>query len=128
MFGVQILFQAKGKIAERGVTSEQPSYAEVVSIEKTILPASTGLEDDLAKLSTNTVETAENPEVDNVCEDQLEAVAGPGKGNRPDPKQAAKEKRKRKRQAAKAAVAATKAKAVDVAERVVSLFWFSLVC
>ncbi len=71
------------------VTSEQPSYAEVVSIEKTTLPASTGLEDDLAKLSTNTVETAENPEVDNIREDQREAVAGPGKGDRPDPKQAA---------------------------------------
>jgi hypothetical protein len=97
------------------VTSEQPSYAEVVSIEKTILPASTGLEDDLAKLSTNTVETAENPEVDNVCEDQREAVAGPGKGDRPDPKKAAKEKRKRKRQAAKAAAAAAKAKLVVVA-------------
>jgi hypothetical protein len=79
------------------------------------LPASTGLEDDLAKLSTKTVETAENPEVDNVCEDQWEAVAGPGKGDRPGPKQAAKEKRKRKRQAAKAAAAATKAKTVDVA-------------
>ena len=97
------------------VTREQPSYGEVVSIEKTILPASTGLEDDLAKLSTNTVETAENPEVDNIREDQREAVAGPGKGDRPDPKQAAKEKRKRKRQAAKAAAAATKAKAVVVA-------------
>jgi hypothetical protein len=97
------------------VTSEQPSYAEVVSIEKTILPASTGLEDDLAKLSTNTVETAENPEVNNVCEDQREAVSGPGKDDRPDPKKATKEKRKRKRQAAKAAAAATKAKAVDVA-------------
>ncbi|MFN9943142.1 MAG: hypothetical protein ACK56I_27100, partial [bacterium] len=45
-------------------------------------------------------------------EDRLEAVAGPGKGDLPDPKQAAKEKRKRKRQAAKAAAAATKAKAV----------------
>jgi hypothetical protein len=80
------------------------------------LPASTGLEDDLAKLSTNTVETAENPEVVNVCEDQREAVAGPGKWDRPDPKKAAKEKRKRKRQAAKAAAAATKAKTVDVAD------------
>ena len=79
------------------------------------MPASTGLKDDLAKLSTNTVETAENPEVDNIREDQREAVAGPGKGDRPDPKQAAKEKRKRKRQAAKAAAAATKAKAVVVA-------------
>jgi hypothetical protein len=97
------------------VTSEQPSYAEVASIKKTILPASTGLEDDLAKLSTNTVETAENPEVNNIREDQRETVAGPGKGDRPDPKQVAKEKRKRKRQAAKAAAAATKAKAVDIA-------------
>jgi hypothetical protein len=97
------------------VTSEQPSYAEVVSIEKTTSSASTGLEDELAKLSTNTDETAENPEVVNICEDQREAVAGPGKGDRPDPKQAAKEKRKRKRQAAKAAAAATKAKAVVVA-------------
>ena len=96
------------------VTREQPSYAEVASIERTILPASTGLEDDLAKLSTNTVETAENPEVDNIREDQREAVAGPGKGDRPDPKQVAKDKRKRKRQAAKAAAAATKAKAVVV--------------
>ncbi len=49
------------------------------------------------------------PEVDNIREDQREAVAGPGKGDRPDPKQAAKEKRKRKRQAAKAAAAATSA-------------------
>jgi hypothetical protein len=97
------------------VTSEQPSYAEVVSIEKTTSSASTGLEDELAKLSTNTDETAENPEVVNIREDQREAVAGPGKGDRPDPKQAAKEKRKRKRQAAKAAAAATKAKAVVVA-------------
>ena len=97
------------------VTSEQPSYAEVVSIEKTTSSASTGLEDELAKLSTNTDETAENPEVVNVSEDRREAVAGPGKGDRPDPKQVAKDKRKRKRQAAKAAAAATKAKAVDVA-------------
>ena len=96
-------------------TSEQPSYAEVVSIEKTTSSASTGLEDELAKLSTNTDETAENPEVVNVSEDRREAVAGPGKGDRPDPKQVAKEKRKRKRQAAKAAAAATKAKAVVVA-------------
>jgi len=96
-------------------TSEQPSYEEVVSIEKTTSSASTGLEDELAKLSTNTDETAENPEVVNIREDQREAVAGPGKGDRPDPKQAAKEKRKRKRQAAKAAAAATKAKAVVVA-------------
>ena len=58
---------------------------------------------------------AENPEVDNIREDQREAIAGPGKGDRPDPKQAAKEKRKRKRQAAKAAAAATKTKAVVVA-------------
>jgi hypothetical protein len=79
------------------------------------LPASTGLEEELAKLSTNTDETAENLEVVNVCEDQREAVAGPGKDDRPDPKKAAKEKRKRKRQAAKAAAAATKAKAVVVA-------------
>ncbi len=89
---------------------------EVVSIEKTTLPASTGLEEELAKLSTNTVETAENPEVINICEDQREAVARPGKGDRPDPKKAAKEKRKRKRQAAKAAAAATKAKMVIVAD------------
>jgi hypothetical protein len=79
------------------------------------LSASTGLEDELAKLSTNTDETAENPEVINVSEDRREAVAGPGKGDRPDPKQVAKDKRKRKRQAAKAAAAATKAKAVVVA-------------
>ena len=98
------------------VTSEQPSYAEVVSIEKTTSSASTGLEDELAKLSTNTDETAENPEVVNVSEDRREAVAGPGKGDRPDPKQVAKDKRKRKRQAAKAAAAATKAKAVVVAD------------
>ena len=71
-------------------TSEQPSYAEVVSIEKTTSSASTGLEDELAKLSTNTDETAENPEVVNVSEDRREAVAGPGKGDRPDPKQVAK--------------------------------------
>ncbi len=79
------------------------------------MPASTGLEEELAKLLTNTVETAENPEVVNVCEDQQEAVAGPGKGDRPDPKKTAKEKRKQKRQAAKAAAAATKAKTVDIA-------------
>jgi hypothetical protein len=97
------------------VISEQPSYAEVVSIEKTTSSASTGLEDELAKLSTNTDETAENPEVVNVSEDRREAIAGPGKGDRPDPKQAAKVKRKRERQAAKAAAAATKAKAVVVA-------------
>jgi len=96
-------------------TSEQPSYAEVVSIEKTTSSASTGLEDELAKLSTNTDETAENPEVVNISEDRREAVAGPGKGDRPDPKQVAKDKRKRKRQAAKAAAAATKANAVVVA-------------
>jgi hypothetical protein len=95
---------------------EQPSYAEVVSIEKTTLPPSTGLEEELAKLWTNTVETAENPEVFNICEDQREAVAGPGKDDRPDPKKAAKEKRKWKRQADKAAAAATKAKAVNVAD------------
>jgi len=96
-------------------TSEQPSNAEVVSIEKTTSSVSTGLGGGLAKLSTNTDETAENPEVVNVSEDQREAVAGPGKGDRPDPKQVAKDKRKRKRQAAKAAAAATKAKAVVVA-------------
>jgi len=73
------------------------------------LPASTGLEDELAKLSTNTDETAENQEVISVREDRREAVAGPGKASRPDPKAAAKEKWKRKRQAAKAAVAAAKA-------------------
>ncbi len=64
------------------------------------MQASTGLEEELAKLSTNTVEIAENLEVVNICEDQREAVAGPGKGDRPDPKKAAMEKRKRKRQAA----------------------------
>ncbi len=79
---------------------EQPSYAEVTSIEKTTLPSSTGLEDELVKLSTNTDETAENPEVVSVREDQQEVVAGTGKDSRPDPKTAAKEKRKRKRQAA----------------------------
>ncbi len=61
-----------------------------------------------------TVETAENSEVVNICEDQQEAVAGPGKDDRPDLKKAAKEKRKR--QAAKAAAAATKAKTVVVAD------------
>ncbi len=79
------------------------------------MPTSTGLEDKFAKLSTNTDETAENPEVISVREDQQEAVAGPGKASRPDPKAAAKEKRKRKRQAAKAAAAVAKAKAVAVA-------------
>jgi len=59
---------------------------------------------------------SENPEVVNVSEDQREAIAGPGKEDRPDLKKAAKEKRKRKRQAAKAAAAATKAKAVNVAD------------
>jgi hypothetical protein len=38
---------------------QQPSYAEVVSIKKTTLPASTGLENKLAKLSNNTDDTAE---------------------------------------------------------------------
>jgi hypothetical protein len=95
---------------------EQPSYVEVVSIEKTTLPASTGLEEELAKLLTNTVETAENPEVVKACEDPREAVAVPGKEGRPDLKKAAKEKRKQKRQAAKAAAAETKAKSVDVAD------------
>jgi len=42
---------------------QQPSYAEVVSIKKTTLPASTGLENKLAKLSTNTDETAESLEL-----------------------------------------------------------------
>jgi len=70
----------------------------------------------LAKLSTNTDKTAENPEVISDREDQREAVAGPGKASRPDPKAAAKEKRKRKRQAAKAAAAAINAKAVIVAD------------
>ncbi len=49
---------------------QQPSYAEVISIEKTTLPASAGLEDKLAKLSTNTDETAENPEVISISEYQ----------------------------------------------------------
>ena len=88
---------------------------EVVSIKKTTLQASTGLEDELAKLLTNTDETAESPEVISVREDRREAVAGPGKASRPEPKTAAKEKRKQKRQAAKAAAAAAKAKAVAVA-------------
>ncbi len=101
--------------AQYGSNFRTAKLRSVVSIKKTILPASTGLEEDLAKLSTNTVETAENPEVDNIREDQREAVAGPGEGDRPDPKKAAKEKQKRKRQAAKAAAAATKAKAVDIA-------------
>ena len=78
------------------------------------MPASTGLEDELAKLSTNTDETAENQEVISVREDRREAVAGPRKASRPDPKAAAKEKWKRKRQAAKAAAAAAKAKAIVV--------------
>ncbi len=94
---------------------EQPSYGEVINIKKTTLPASTGLEDELAKLSTNTDKTAENPEVVSVREDQKEVVARPGKAPRPDPKTAAKEKWKRKRQAAKAAAAAAKVKPVVVA-------------
>jgi hypothetical protein len=94
---------------------KQPSYAEVISIEKTTLPASTGLEDEQAKLSTNTDQTAENLEVGIVCEDQREGVARPGKDDRPDLKKAAKEKRKQKRQAAKAAATAAKAKAVVIA-------------
>ena len=79
------------------------------------MPASTGLEDELAKLLTNTDETAENQEVISVREDRREAVPGPGKASRPNPKAAAKEKRKRKRQAVKAAAAAAKAKAIVVA-------------
>ncbi len=92
----------------------QLSYAEVISIEKTTLSASTGLEEELARLSTNTDETAESsPEVTSdreEAEGQRAVVAGPGKGTRPDPKAAAKEKRKRKRLAAKAAAAAAKLK------------------
>jgi hypothetical protein len=99
---------------------EQPSCVEVVSIKKTTLPASTGLEDELVKLSTNTDETAENPKVVSVREDQPEAVARPGKAPRPDPKTVAKEMRKRKRQAAKAAAAAAKVKPVIVASIVIN--------
>jgi hypothetical protein len=93
---------------------QQPSYPEVISIEKTTLPASTGLEDKLAKLSTNTDETAENPEVVSVYEGQREVVAGTGKDCQPDPKAVAKEKRKQKRQAAKAAAAVAKVKSVII--------------
>jgi len=64
---------------------------EVVSIEKTTLPASNGLEDELVKLSTNTDETAENLEVVSTSEDR-EAVAGPGKAPRPDLKTATKKR------------------------------------
>jgi hypothetical protein len=98
---------------------QQPSYAEVVSIKKTNLPASTGLEDKLAKLSTNTDETAENLKVISIREDQQEVVARTGKDSQPNPKAAAKEKRKRKRKAAKAAVAAAKAKSVIVANVII---------
>ena len=78
------------------------------------MPASTSLEDKLAKLSTNTDETAENPEVVSIREDQREVVARTGKDCRPDPKATAKEKRKQKRQAAKAAAVAAKVKSVIV--------------
>ena len=78
------------------------------------MPASTSLEDKLAKLSTNTDETAENPEVVSIREDQGEVVARTGKDCRPDPKATAKEKRKQKRQAAKAAAVAAKVKSVIV--------------
>ena len=98
---------------------QQPSYAEVVSIKNSTLPASTGLEEKLAKLSTNTDETAENPEVVIIREDQREIVPRTGKDLRPNPKAAAKEKRKPKKQAAKAAAAAAKAILVIVASVVV---------
>jgi len=98
---------------------QQPSYAEVVSIKNSTLPASTGLEEKLAKLSTNTDETAENPEVVSIRKDQREGVARTGKDLRPNPKAAAKEKRKPKKQAAKAAAAAAKANSVIVASVVV---------
>ncbi len=66
---------------------QQPSYVEVISIEKTTLSASTGLEEELSKLSTNTDETAESsPEVVSNCEEaegQRAVIAGPGKGTRP---------------------------------------------
>jgi len=98
---------------------QQPSYAEVVSIKNSTLPASTGLEERLAKLSTNTDETAENPEVVIIREDQREIVPRTGKDLRPNPKAAAKQKRKPKKQAAKAAAAAAKANSVIVASVVV---------
>jgi hypothetical protein len=99
---------------------QQPSYAEVVSIKKTTLPASTGLENKLEKLSTNTDETADSPEVISIREDQREVIAGPGKELQPDSKAAAKEKRKPKRQAAKAAAAAAKANAVAITSIIVN--------
>jgi len=84
------------------------------------LPASTSLEDKLAKLSTNTDETAENPEVISICEDQQEVVAGTGKDSRPNPKDAAKEKRKWKSQAAKAAATVAKVNSVVVTDVIVN--------
>jgi hypothetical protein len=84
------------------------------------LPACTGLENKLAKLSNNTDETAESQEVVSVREDQREVIAGHGKDLRPDSKAAAKEKKKQKRQAAKAAAAAAKANASAVASIIVN--------
>ena len=84
------------------------------------MPACTGLENKLAKLSNNTDETAESQEVVSVREDQREVIAGHGKDLRPDSKAAAKEKKKQKRQAAKAAASAAKANASAVASIIVN--------
>jgi hypothetical protein len=116
---VRALSSVPSTMLSTSANLQQPSYAEVVSIKNSTLPASTGLEERLAKLSTNTDETAENPEVVIIREDQREIVPRTGKDLRPNPKAAAKEKRKPKKQAAKAAAAAAKANSVIVASVVV---------
>ena len=93
------------------IASEQPiSYAEVVGKESVTKPASTGLEDKLAKLSTSSNETSQSRGASGPTGTRGKLATGtprviPGLALDP-PKATPAEKRKRKRLAAKAAKAA----------------------
>jgi hypothetical protein len=99
--------------------SEQPiSYAEVVGKESVTKPASTGLEDKLAKLSTSSNETSQSRGASGPTGTRGKLATGtpraiPGLALDP-PKATPAEKRKRKRLAAKAAKAAKVIQAAKV--------------
>ncbi len=90
-------------------TLEQPkSYMEIAGKQLLTSPASTGLEDSLAKLTTCSSETSKGQEVSGNCKETRGQLATdtprviPGLVQEP-PKEMPAEKKKRKRKAAKAA-------------------------
>jgi len=87
------------------------SYAEVTANELTTVPASTGLDDSLAKLTTNSSETSQGHAVSRNREETGRQLAAGTQRVIPrlvlkPPKETPAEKRKQKRKAAKAAKAA----------------------